>query len=291
MMRSSVSTSEVYSTSGKPQNSLPVLLSTVRFCSPEITVSASPSLRDDGGAHLRAALGERVVVRGRGGDDAVPGVLLHLLPGAGDLRVLVDVVPRQPQRELLDRADAGRRASAYTVFFWVSVAITASLAPVRWVAVKSPISWLVTLTSVILWTGVDAVDVDHPHLGLAVLIGAQNDRHAPSCHIPGFPEHGVRLPGAELRASFGNRDFTPAVLRCAEGTKGRGCMGDTRREALLRELDSASPPPTPRSPPATRARPAAAIRCTPSTSPPTASTPAPPRPGARRAPPRGHARR
>ena len=44
-MRSSVSTSEVYSTSGKPQNSLPVDFSTTSPVSPEITVSASPSLR------------------------------------------------------------------------------------------------------------------------------------------------------------------------------------------------------------------------------------------------------
>ena len=38
-------------------------------------------------------------------------------------------------------------ASAYTVFFWVSVAITMSFAPVRWASVKSPINWLVTLKS------------------------------------------------------------------------------------------------------------------------------------------------
>ena len=44
-MRSSVSTSEMYSTSGNPQNSLPVDLSTTRPVSPEITDSASPSLR------------------------------------------------------------------------------------------------------------------------------------------------------------------------------------------------------------------------------------------------------
>lgn len=49
-----------------------------------------------------------------------------------------------------------RRARAYTVFFWVSVAITALLSPVAWVAaVKSPNNWLVTFTSLILCTGVD----------------------------------------------------------------------------------------------------------------------------------------
>ena len=44
-MRSVVSTSDVYSTSGNPRNSLPVLLRTTRSRSPEITVSPSPSLR------------------------------------------------------------------------------------------------------------------------------------------------------------------------------------------------------------------------------------------------------
>ena len=44
-IRSSVSTSEVYSTSGKPQNSLPVDLSTTSPVRPEMTISVSPSLR------------------------------------------------------------------------------------------------------------------------------------------------------------------------------------------------------------------------------------------------------
>ena len=47
------------------------------------------------------------------------------------------------------------RARAYTVFFCVSVAMTALLSPVACVAAKSPISWLVTFTSLILCTGVD----------------------------------------------------------------------------------------------------------------------------------------
>jgi hypothetical protein len=47
------------------------------------------------------------------------------------------------------------RASAYTVFFWVSVAMTLALSPVWKVSAKSPMSWLVTVTSVIRCTGVD----------------------------------------------------------------------------------------------------------------------------------------
>ena len=135
----------------------PVLLRTVTFCSPEMTVSSSPSLlttvvRTSGlplTNEWSCSAPSDVTMRSQKYSSTswrAPVTHAYLSTKLRAIRrAKSSIAPTPP-----------RRASAYTVFFCVSVAMMALLSPVAWVsAVKSPINWLVTFTSLILCTGVD----------------------------------------------------------------------------------------------------------------------------------------
>ena len=139
-------------------------------------------LADDGGAHLGAALDERVVVLGAlGGDDAVPEVLLHLLARAGHPRVLVDEVARHAQREVLDRADAAEAGQrVHRVLLGVGRDDGAVVAGGVGVGgeVADQLAGDVHILDLVHRRR--PVDVHQPDLGFAVLVGAQDDGHARS---------------------------------------------------------------------------------------------------------------
>ena len=133
-----------------------MLLSTVTFEIPEMTVSAGPSLPttvvrtspDPLTNEWSCRVPSEVTMRSQKYSSTswrAPVTHAYLSTKLRAMRrAKSSIAPTPP-----------RRARAYTVFFWVSVAMTALLSPVACVAVKSPMSWLVTLTSLIRWTGVD----------------------------------------------------------------------------------------------------------------------------------------
>ena len=104
---------------------------------------------------------------------------------------------------------------------------------------KSPISWLVTLTSVILWTG--ASGRRRPSAPLPCRTDWHPERSPCAFLSPDFPNLKSGYPAMQLRATFGNRErggLTPGSYGAQRGLIGGGRVGETRREELLRELDA-----------------------------------------------------
>jgi hypothetical protein len=127
---------------------------------------------DHGRADLAAGAGEGVAVVG----DAVPAVLLDLDPGPGDPRVRPGEVAGQPQPEVLDLADPVPGQREDRVLLGVGgqhVGVVAGQVGGGEVAPQRRGDGQV-LDGVPVGA---AVDGDHPHLGLPVLVRPQLDAH------------------------------------------------------------------------------------------------------------------
>src|SRR4051794_10400086 len=109
--------------------------------------------------------------------------------------------------------------------------MTALLSPVACVAAKSPISWLVTFTSVILCTGVNRSTCTSRTSALPYWLGpntiAMGIPPKRSDWQNGADRPNVRsgYPALQPRATFRNRDLTPAHTTAPYGSR-RGRNGE-----------------------------------------------------------------
>ena len=200
-MRSVVSCRVVYSSLRKPRNSEPVGLGTTRSLMPETTqalpVGAAALDGHDGGAASRRRCGRRsgraARRRPRSGPRRTPRSRSGRRSAFG---VWLDEAVAEGQREFLDGGDAvllGEREDG--VLLGVGRQDPA-WSPVVCASVKSPRSEVETFRSRISWRGGVAVDADEAVLGLAVLVGSQDDGHSRSAPSVGRVEVGGTGRGA-----------------------------------------------------------------------------------------------
>jgi len=136
----------VYGSRGKPQNSELVVFSTVRSSRPATTLTPSSSSWTTLQARVSSPL------RAKECRLSPTGAQLYSST-ATRARVIGAWVPTKCAASSIPSTSGGtgpsRWANAYTVFFWVSVASTAELSPVRWVAARSPDRLVDTFQSLI----------------------------------------------------------------------------------------------------------------------------------------------
>jgi hypothetical protein len=127
---------------------------------------------------LASGTAEGVVVRGAAHGDPVPSVGLDGDPRAGDPRIRPGEVPRQAQREGLRLADALAGEGEHRVLLGVGgqhVGVVAG--GVRGGEVPAQAGADGKVDQAV--PRAVAVHRDDPHLGLAVLVAPEPDRHAP----------------------------------------------------------------------------------------------------------------